>query len=129
MSDKREMGNFSQSGEKDAGSAAQLSLKRGRKVADGSASHPGTLLAHAAAMTKTARVPENRNIEPAAILRWTFLQGSKAMPHWHRSSSFVEQYAVAAHALSRHAEIARRFRQAGWTLVRERSLQRADLAA
>jgi hypothetical protein len=76
-------------------------------------------------------------VEPTGILRWVFYRGTRAltceiringahshdvcvMPHWDLSSSIVERYDRPARALWRHAEIARRFREAGWTLTRQR---------
>jgi hypothetical protein len=87
-------------------------------------------------MTNRTHASRARHTEPAAILCWIFLRGTKAitceirvngrqshdvcvMPHWDLSSSIVERYDRAAHALSRHAEISRRFREAGWTLIRQ----------
>jgi len=95
-------------------------------------------------MTTRTHASHARLIEPAAILRWIFVRGTNAiiceirvngrhshdvcvMPHWDLSSSVVERYNRPAHAVSRHADISRRLRDAGWTLIRE--LPRRDAAA
>jgi hypothetical protein len=76
-----------------------------------------------------------RRAEPTGILRWIFRRGTNALtceirvngthshdvcvvPHWDLSSAVIERYDRPARALWRHAEIARRFREAGWTLIR-----------
>jgi hypothetical protein len=76
--------------------------------------------------------------EPAGILRWIFVRGTNAvtceirvngphshdvcvLPHWNLSSAIVDRYDRPARAFRRHAEIAQRFREAGWTLIRQRT--------
>jgi len=44
-------------------------------------------------------------------------------------SSVVERFDRVAHAFWRHAEIVRRFREAGWMLIRELPRQNAGAAA
>lgn len=90
--------------------------------------------------------PIHRRNESVGILRWIFLRGAKALtcevrvngrhshdvcvvPHWDVSSSIVERYDRPASALRRHAQIARDFRQAGWTLIREAGNQHVGAAA
>jgi hypothetical protein len=68
------------------------------------------------------------------MLRWIFVRGADAItceirmngpyshdvcvvPHWNMSSAIVERYDRTARALWRHAEIASRFREAGWTRI------------
>jgi hypothetical protein len=74
--------------------------------------------------------------DSVGILRWVFLRGRKALtcevrmngqrshdvcvvPHWDVKASIVERFARPGGAMRRHAEIAREFRQAGWTVVHE----------
>jgi hypothetical protein len=78
---------------------------------------------------------KRRDVESTALVRWVFLRGSKVLtcevrasgersydvcvvPHWDVSSSIVEAYDRPMNALTRHAELAHGFRQAGWTQVR-----------
>jgi hypothetical protein len=51
------------------------------------------------------------------------------VPHWDLSSAIIERYDRPGDALWRHAEIARCFREAGWTLIRRRSSEGASAAA
>ena len=91
-------------------------------------------------------VPRRPLAEPAAMLRWIFLRGTKAVtcevrvcgkqtydvcvvPHWDVSSSTIESFKHPTSALRRHAEIAWYFRQAGWSVVREGGSQTVGVAA
>jgi hypothetical protein len=75
--------------------------------------------------------------EPARVLHWVFVKGTKALtceirvnaarshdvcvvPHWDVSCAMVQRFDRAAQAVWRHAEIARRFQDDGWALVRQR---------
>jgi hypothetical protein len=86
---------------------------------------------------RTRTAGRQRPLEPARILPWIFVKGTKALtceirmndarshdvcvvPHWDVSCAAVQRFDRAAHALWRHAEIARRFQDDGWTLVRPR---------
>ncbi|HTI38574.1 MAG TPA: hypothetical protein VL484_13490 [Vicinamibacterales bacterium] len=77
------------------------------------------------------------SLEPTRVLPWLFIKGTRALtceirvnaisshdvcvvPHWDVSSGVVQRFDRAAHAVWRHAEIARRFQDDGWTLVRQR---------
>jgi len=88
------------------------------------------------ATTRKAR-GRTRPLEPARILHWSFVKGTKALtceirmnatrshdvcivPHWDLSCAVVQRFDRAAQALCRHAEIARHFQDEGWTLVRQR---------
>jgi len=51
------------------------------------------------------------------------------VPHWNLSSAIVERYDRTTRALWRHAEIARRFREAGWTLIRHNATSHPGAAA
>lgn len=69
-------------------------------------------------------------------LRWTFRRGARALtcevtlatapgascevkviPEWNAAAAHVEPTVTAMSALCRHAEIASRLREAGWSLV------------
>jgi hypothetical protein len=73
-------------------------------------------------------------METAPMLRWVFHRGTDTLtceidaarrhhfdvcviPHWDVAASSIEQFDSAASAFERHAEIARRLREAGWTSV------------
>lgn len=43
--------------------------------------------------------------------------GVQVVPQWDQSSLVIEQYASAAAAVRRHAELSWRFRQIGWERV------------
>jgi hypothetical protein len=51
------------------------------------------------------------------------------LPHWNLSSAVIERYRRPASALRRHAEIAQRLRNAGWTLIRDRAHARTGKVA
>jgi hypothetical protein len=84
-------------------------------------------------MDTTLRTPQpTSTTEPTSMLRWVFHRGGHALtcaveavgdrssydvcvfPHWDLSLGTVETFAAAGSALQRHAEIARRLREAGW---------------
>jgi hypothetical protein len=65
------------------------------------------------------------------VLRWVFRREANAItceidaagdrafevsivPHWDVSASTIERFNAAHHAFERHAEVARRLREAGW---------------
>jgi hypothetical protein len=92
------------------------------------------MAARMASMTK--RTTTAAKTGSVGILRWVFLRGRKALtcevrmngershdvcvvPHWDVKASIVERFARPGGAMRRHAEIAREFRQAGWTVVHE----------
>ena len=101
---------------------------------------PGIALATIAGMAKiVARQTTTltQPPEPARVLHWVFVKGTKALtceirvnaarshdvcvvPHWDISCAMVQRFDRAAHAVWRHAEIARRFQDDGWALVRQR---------
>jgi len=77
-----------------------------------------------------------RSLEPKRILKWIFVKGTRALtceirmnaprshdvcvvPHWDVSGAVVQRFDRAGHALWRHAEIARRFQDDGWMLLRQ----------
>jgi hypothetical protein len=91
----------------------------------------------------------NRNpqSDSTRVLRWGFRRNDRAItrevdtdrthafevslvPHWDVSASVVERFDAVHHALLRHAEVARRLREAGWIRAHEpRGGRSAGLAA
>jgi len=72
--------------------------------------------------------------QPAPMLRWVFHRGTDTLtcvvdaarrhhfdvgviPHWDVAASSIERFDDAVSAFERHADIARRLREAGWTSV------------
>jgi hypothetical protein len=80
----------------------------------------------------------NGSSDSICVLRWIFQKGGRSItcllqrsggdstydvcvvPHWDVASAVVEGTATPVRAFCRHAEIARRLRAAGWSVV-ERS--------
>lgn len=96
-------------------------------------------------MRKTRTPGRKQPIEPTRILQWNFVKGTKALtceirvnatrshdvcvvPHWDLSCAVVQRFDRAANALWRHAEIARHFQDDGWTIVRQRPVEYAQIA-
>lgn len=70
--------------------------------------------------------------ESARVLRWVFRRGKQAItceidatrgggcevclvPHWNVSASLVESFHTVHEGFQRHAEVARRLRETGWS--------------
>jgi hypothetical protein len=87
-------------------------------------------------MAKTKRKPARQTYsEPIPMLRWIFRRGTEVLtcqlegdtttanyelwvvPHSNVASAVVETYDAAAHALRRHAEVAARLRESGWSVT------------
>ena len=85
-------------------------------------------------MTSTDRLNQGVD-EPISFMRWVFACGTRTLtcetlisgpqafdvcvlPNWHQSEPVIERYDRLSRAVRRQAEIARRFRQSGWTLVK-----------
>ena len=81
-----------------------------------------------------------------AVLRWIFRRDSYALtceldlrtdstcdvvvvPHWDEALSAAEHFDSLADAVLRHAEIARRLREAGWFLIEHVAPDHKPLAA
>jgi hypothetical protein len=79
------------------------------------------------------------------VLRWVFERHNDAItceidaagdhvfevcivPHWNVAASTIERYDAAYRAFERHAELARRLREAGWLRASARA-HRPDVAA
>jgi hypothetical protein len=73
----------------------------------------------------------NSRSDSTRVLRWVFRRNDRAItceidsdrthsfevslvPHWDLSASVIERFDAAHHAFLRHAEMARRLRDAGW---------------
>lgn len=99
--------------------------------------HLDCLCAGMATTTNRRTSPRKVALEPTRFLHWIFVKGTNALtceirvnaarshdvcvvPHWDVSCGVVQRFDRAAKAVWRHAEIARRFQQDGWTLVRQR---------
>ncbi len=84
-------------------------------------------------MTSTKRHSQGVD-EPLSFIRWVFSCGTRTLtcetlisgpqafdvcvlPNWHRSEPVIERYDRLSRAVRRQAEMARRFRKSGWTLV------------
>ena len=82
--------------------------------------------------TKKARPNQGYSDEAPRMLRWTFSRDGASItcqidmterrkfevcvvPHWDVSASVIEEFDAVSRAVTRHAEIARRLRDAGWT--------------
>src|SRR5687767_7872121 len=81
--------------------------------------------------------PTTHNLQPTddvPMLRWVFqrendmltceigarsgnLYDVSVVPHWNVDASIIEQFDAPLSALCRHADIARRLRDTGWTVV------------
>jgi hypothetical protein len=51
------------------------------------------------------------------------------VPHWDPSSAVIERYDAPTPALLRHAEVARRLRESGWTVIDHVTADRIHAAA
>jgi hypothetical protein len=51
------------------------------------------------------------------------------VPHWDPSSAVIERYDAPTPALLRHAEVARRLRESGWTVIDHVAADRIHAAA
>src|SRR5438270_12447669 len=97
------------------------------------------MLPHKVRMSRTRHTAHS-----TSIVRWTFMKGRRILacevradhrgtfdvvvvPLWSVHSAVVESYDRAASAMTRHAEIAAAFRQAGWAVARQRG--RTEVAA
>jgi hypothetical protein len=72
--------------------------------------------------------------EPVPMLRWIFRRHTEMLtcevdatagdrwdvcvvPHWNVAGAVIERFDAPISALERHAEIARRLREAGWSVI------------
>ena len=51
------------------------------------------------------------------------------LPHWNPSSAVIERFDASLPALLRHAQLACRFREAGWMVIDHVAAARAHAAA
>jgi hypothetical protein len=87
---------------------------------------------HSPRSLNAARIPGST--KTARMLRWVFHRGTSTLtceidasrqhhfdvcviPHWDVAASSIEGFDDAVSAFERHADIARRLREAGWTSV------------
>jgi hypothetical protein len=95
--------------------------------------------------TKSRAGAGKRSLEPTRLLHWNFVKGTRALtceirvnasrshdvcvvPHWDVSCAVVQRFDRAANAIWRHAEIARRFQDDGWTVIRRRPIRYSQTA-
>jgi hypothetical protein len=84
--------------------------------------------------TAADRLPQG-SVTSTSLLRWVFRKGDKfitcelergttassygvcIVPHWDVASAIVEKTGMPIRAFCRHAEVARRLRAAGWSVI------------
>jgi hypothetical protein len=88
----------------------------------------------------------NPQSDSTRVLHWVFRRNNRAItceveadrthsfevslvPHWNVSASVIERFDAVHHAFLRHAEMARRLREAGWVRADAVPRRSSDLAA
>jgi hypothetical protein len=88
----------------------------------------------------------NTNRQPRPVLRWVLHRGDRfvtceldvaatgdyevsVVPHWNVAASVIERWPSAMAAFERHAQLARGFREAGWTVLEHLHPRRSRIAA
>ena len=113
-----------------------MTRREGRAIAQTCLHYGGILVALRFAMatlhTKKSRTNHGRAGEALRMLRWTLSRDGASItceigvterrkfevcfvPHWDVSASVIEEFNGASRAVTRHAEIVRHLRDAGWT--------------
>ena len=97
-------------------------------------------------MTKNTSVATGFDRPQTPVLRWVLGRGDRfvtceldvaatgdyevcVVPHWNVAGSVIERWPSAMTAFERHAQLARGFRDAGWTVLDRVHALRARAAA